>query len=149
MHSPSGCLVSGANASKSEPVRMGVCVGNPSFGGITVSGLDGSRTRVRSTIPCPSTSVVCYLTFPLPIENKHPSGFSSFIIRPHAQSFACVVSHIVEAWVLMCECTRSDYCQIRQRMLNYYLQRLILIWPFNALPYDSLLQLHDPRRNLY
>ena len=37
---------------------------------------------------------------------------------------------------------------IRQRMLNY-LQRLILIWPFNASPYDSLLQLHVPRRNLY
>ena len=35
-----------------------------------------------------------------------------------------------------------------QRMLNY-LQRLILIWPFNASPYDSLLQLHVPRRNLY
>nr|DAG33694.1 MAG TPA: hypothetical protein [Caudoviricetes sp.] len=33
-------------------------------------------------------------------------------------------------------------------MLNY-LQRLILIWPFNASPYDSLLQLHVPRRNHY
>ena len=49
-------------------------------------------------------------SFPLPAENKHPSGFSSFIIRPHAQSFACVVSHIVEAWVLKCECSRSDCC---------------------------------------
>ena len=76
------------------------------------NGVDGSRTRVRSTIPCPSTSVVCYLTFPLPAENKHPSGFSSFIIRPHAQSFACVVSHIVEAWVLKCECSRSDCCNL-------------------------------------
>ena len=74
------------------------------------SGLDGSRTRVRSTIPCPSTSVVCYLTFPLPVENKHPPGFSSFMIRPHAQSLTCVVSHIVEAWVLKCECSRSDCC---------------------------------------
>ena len=52
------------------------------------SGLDGSRTRVRNTIPCPSTSVVYYLTFPLPAENKHPAGFSSFMIRPYAQSFA-------------------------------------------------------------
>nr|DAG33695.1 MAG TPA: hypothetical protein [Caudoviricetes sp.] len=32
------------------------------------------------------------------------------MIRPHAQSFACVVSHIVEAWVLKCECSRSDCC---------------------------------------
>ena len=110
------------------------------------SGLDGSRTRVRNTIPCPSTSVVYYLTFPLPHDNKQPCGFSSFMIRPMAQSFANVVSHIVEAWVLKCECSRS--AAIRQRMLNY-LQRLILIWPFNASPYDSLLQLHVPRRNLY
>ena len=36
---------------------------------------------------------------------------------------------------------------IRQRMLNY-LQRLILIWPFNASPYDSLLQLHVPRKKI-
>ena len=32
-------------------------------------------------------------------------------------------------------------------MLNY-LQRLNLIWPFNASPCDSLLRLQDPRRNL-
>ena len=112
------------------------------------SGLDGSRTRVRNTIPCPSTSVVYYLTFPLPHDNKQPCGFSSFMIRPTAQSFADVVSYIVEAWVPKCRCSGSDCCQIRQRMLNY-LQRLILIWPFNASPYDSLLQLHVPRRNLY
>ena len=114
-----------------------------------LNGLDESRTRVRRKIPCPSTSVVCSLTFPLPPGNKHPCGFSSFMIRPWTQSLVHVVSHIVEAWVLMCECTRSGYCQIRQRMLNYYLQRLILIWPFDALPYDSLLQLQIPRRNLY
>ena len=74
------------------------------------SGLDGSRTRVRNTIPCPSTSVVYYLTFPLPHDNKQPCGFSSFMRRPMAQSFANVVSHIVEAWVLKCECSRSDCC---------------------------------------
>ena len=74
------------------------------------SGLDGSRTRVRNTIPCPSTSVVYYLTFPLPHDNKQPCSFSSFMIRPMAQSFANVVSHIVEAWVLKCECSRSDCC---------------------------------------
>nr|DAT97037.1 MAG TPA: hypothetical protein [Caudoviricetes sp.]DAU66879.1 MAG TPA: hypothetical protein [Caudoviricetes sp.] len=32
------------------------------------------------------------------------------MIRPHAQSLTCVVSHIVEAWVLKCECSRSDCC---------------------------------------
>ena len=101
---------SGADASKSEPVRMGVCVGNPSFGGITNSGLDGSRTRVRKPIPCPSTSVVYHLTFPLSPEDKHPDDFSSFMIRPHAQSFASVVSHRVEAGILKCECSRADCC---------------------------------------
>ena len=102
------------------------------------SGLDGSRTRVRNTIPCPSTSVVYYLTFPLPHDNKQPCGFSSFMIRPMAQSFANVVSHIVEAWVLKCECSRSDCCHhgqqvaaVRLQPLNY-LQRLILILEFDA-----------------
>ena len=80
------------------------------FDASTSGGLDGSRTRVRNTIPCPSTSVVYYLTFPLPHDNKQPCGFSSFMIRPMAQSFANVVSHIVEAWVLKCECSRSDCC---------------------------------------
>lgn len=74
------------------------------------SGLDGSRTRVQKPIPCPSTSVVYSLTFPPPHENKHPCGFSSFMIRPQVQSLACVVSHRVEAWILKCECPRSDCC---------------------------------------
>ena len=73
-------------------------------------GLDGSRTRVQKPIPCPSTSVVYSLTFPPPHENKHPCGFSSFMIRPQVQSLACVVSHRVEAWILKCECPRSDCC---------------------------------------
>ena len=74
------------------------------------SGLDGSRTRVRKPIPCPSTSVVYPLTFPLSPGAKHPGDFSSFMIRPHAQSFASVVSHIVEAGILKCECSRADCC---------------------------------------
>lgn len=93
---------SGAKYAKSEHITV--------FGFASLSGLDESRTRVRKTIPCPSTSVVCYLTFPSPHENKHPCGFSSFIIRPPAQSFADAVSHIVEAWLLKCECLRSDCC---------------------------------------
>ena len=76
----------------------------------TGSGLDGSRTRVQKPIPCPSTSVGCHLTFPLPSGDRHPGGFSSFMIRPLAQSLANVVSHMVEAWVLKCECSRSDCC---------------------------------------
>ena len=101
---------SGADASKSEPVRMGVCVGNPSFGGITNSGLDGSRTRVQKPIPCPSTSLVYAFTFPLQPRHKQRGCFSSFIIRPWGQSLSHVVSHIVEAEILRCECPRVDCC---------------------------------------
>ena len=72
------------------------------------AGDDGSRTRVQEPIPRSSTIIADYLTFPLPDEKRHPSGFSSFMIRPRAQSFARVVSHIVDAWVLKCECLRSD-----------------------------------------
>ena len=82
---------------------MGVCVGDKESsrqaGSLltTNNGVDGSRTRVQKPIPCPSTSVAYGLTFPLPDLHKHNSGFSSFIIRLRAQSFARIVSYIVEA----------------------------------------------------
>ena len=61
---------------------------NTSFWGTCLSGAEGNRTPVRKPIPCSSTIIVLYLTFPLPSEKGHPDGFSSFIIRPYAQSFA-------------------------------------------------------------
>ena len=78
--------------------------------GLLKSGPEGNRTPVRKSIPCSSTIIVPYLTFPLPSGKKHSDGFSSFIIRPHAQSFACVVSYIVDARVLKCRCLKSDSC---------------------------------------
>jgi len=71
-------------------------------------GDDGSRTRVQKSIPRSSTIIAGYLTFPLSAGSRHSADFSSFMIRPYAQSFAYVVSHIVDAWVLKCECLRSD-----------------------------------------
>ena len=74
------------------------------------NGPDGNRTRVQKSIPCSSTSVVYYFTFPPRNLNKHNSRFSSFMIRPHTQSLICVVSHVVEAWLLKRGCSRSDCC---------------------------------------
>ena len=75
---------------------------------ILIDGPGGNRTRVQTGIPCTSTIIVHSLTFPLPDGNEHPAGFSSFMIRPYTQSLIYVVSYIIDAWVLMCRCTRSD-----------------------------------------
>ena len=76
--------------------------------GLSKSGAEGNRTPVRKSIPCSSTIIAGYLTFPPPHENRHPCGFSSFMIRPYTQSLMYVVSHIVDARFLMCECTKAD-----------------------------------------
>ena len=110
---------------------------------IFFSGPEGNRTPVQKPIPCSSTIIVRSLTFPPPDENEHPSGFGSFILRPHTQSFACVVSYKIDAWVLMCRSTRSDGRLIKQRMLNF-LQRLYLSLPFNALHADSFTSCKTP-----
>ena len=91
---------SGAECTKSEPISE--------FGFAHLSGPEGNRTPVRKSIPCSSTIIVCYFSFPPPSENRHPDGFSSFILRPQAQSFACVVSRIVDARFFMCGCTKAD-----------------------------------------
>ena len=72
------------------------------------NGAEGNRTPVRKSIPCSSTIIAGYLTFPPPHENRHPCGFSSFMIRPYTQSLMYVVSHIVDARFVMCECTKAD-----------------------------------------
>ena len=74
------------------------------------SGPDGSRTRVRSPIPCTSTSLVYRLTFPPASGDRHPNTFSSFIIRPHTQSLACVVSYLVDARFSKNRYKESDSC---------------------------------------
>ena len=77
------------------------------------SGVDGSRTRVQKPIPCPSTIIVPFCgqaPFPRRIRKEQPMRFGSFIIRPRGQSLARVVSHIVEAPILACECVRRDCC---------------------------------------
>ena len=78
--------------------------------GFLKSGAEGNRTPVRKPIPCSSTIIVSYLTFPPPPGKRHSDGFSSFIIRPYTQSFVYVVSHIVDARVLKCGCLKSDSC---------------------------------------
>ena len=62
----------------------------------------------RSTMASPITAN--HLTFPLPGAEWQAPGVSSFIIRPYAQSFAYVVSHIVEAGILNCGWSKADCC---------------------------------------
>ena len=76
------------------------------------SGLGGNRTRVQKPIPCTSTIIVRSFSFPLPHGNEHPCGFSSFMVRLAAQSFAVIVSHIVDARSLRCECPGADMRQL-------------------------------------
>ncbi len=75
---------------------------------IRLNGPGGNRTRVQTGIPCTSTIIVHSFTFPPPAGNEHPSGFSSFIIRPYTQSLIYVVSYIIDAWLPECRCSRSD-----------------------------------------
>jgi hypothetical protein len=58
------------------------------------------------------------LTFPLPYGHRQPYGFSSFILRLTAQSFAGIVSHIDDAGDPAYECT-GPTTAFRQRMLNF------------------------------
>lgn len=44
-----------------------------------------------------SPITAAYLTFPPPYANRQAYGFSSFMIRPYAQSLTYVVSCIVDA----------------------------------------------------
>ena len=75
-----------------------------------IDGAGGNRTRVQETVHCPSTIIAGYLTFPPADGNRQPSAFSSFIIRPYAQSLTYVVSHIFDARILRCECPKADSC---------------------------------------
>ena len=74
------------------------------------NGIDGNRTRVQRPLHRTSTSVVFAFTFPPRHPQRHGCRFSSFIIRLYTQSLVYIVSYIVDAWVLMCRCTRSDNC---------------------------------------
>ncbi len=60
-------------------------------------GVDGSRTRVQKPIHRTSTIIVHLLGFPLPDSDRRLSGFGSFILRTHAQSFAHAVSCLFDA----------------------------------------------------
>ena len=71
-----------------------------------------------------SPITVVSLSFPPLHARRQAYSFSSFMIRPHTQSLAYVVSCMIDAWVTGCRCPASDSC-LRQRLLNY-LQRLYL-----------------------
>ena len=72
--------------------------------------LRGVEPLSESPSTTASSIIVCHLTFPPLTAGKQAESFSSFMIRLYAQSFAYIVSYIVDARVLMCRCTRSDSC---------------------------------------
>lgn len=82
-----------------------------------------SKWTRRESNPCPkahslsfyyhSLSICrrsCSGTFPPESGSRHPDPFGSFMIRLQGQSLTCIVSHIVDARVLKCECSKSDSC---------------------------------------
>jgi len=73
-----------------------------------LSGVDESRTRVRKPVHRPSTIVVCCLGFPPPPGSRRSDGFGSFMLRPRAQSFARVVSCMIDARITRCRCLVAD-----------------------------------------
>ena len=113
--------------------------------------LDGSRTRVRKPIPCPSTIIVSYLTFPpaCPGELTLPEHFSSFMIRPYAQSLAYVVSCIVDAWVTRVRGALSQTAAIRQRIAKLSSAFNFRFCDLTHRLADSFSSFISPRRNLY
>ena len=78
------------------------------FFGVDLTGVEPVS---KNQSPVLLRAYLMIYTFPLPGLHKHSSGFSSFIIRLQVQSFACIVSYIVEAWVLKCRYSRSDCSQ--------------------------------------
>ena len=111
------------------------------------SGVDGSRTRVQKPIPCPSTIIVRYLgelISPVPSFGWKRTAFRIWqpLIRPCARSATHVVSHIVDARILKCECSRADSCH--QAAYAKFSSAFSLILPFNALHTDSFSSCKTP-----
>ena len=64
----------------------------PEYVLIDFGGPGGNRTRVRKPLPRSFSHHSCLFEFPRQSGKQQPHRFGSFIIRPQAQSFACVVS---------------------------------------------------------
>ena len=115
---------------------------------ITVSffrGPGGNRTRVRKPVPRGISHHSCFFTFPQLCGRQQPHSISSFIIRPQAQSFACVVSRNHDAGNREYGYNRADEQQLRLLLQLYCCQRLILSSGFNAVrPADGFLDFETP-----
>ena len=143
-----------ADASKSEQVRMGVCVGDKESsrqaGSLltTGSGAEGNRTPVRTQIQCTSTVIVGVLTFPPESAHRQAQSFSSFMNFLLSQSFDNRVFRWLTPATFVAD-YEDRWAATRQLMLNY-LQRLILNWTFYVVSsHEQLLHLQWARRNQY
>ena len=88
--------------------------------------LEQRGVEPRSKDPSTSVSSIIeyYLIFPFQYANIRAYQISSFMNLPSPQSFGEEVLRLFDARNQCSELQWADSCHIRQRMLNYYLQRL-------------------------
>ena len=114
--------------------------------GVFLNGVEGSRTPVQNTIPCPSTIIVHYFSFPLPGGNAQPTGFSSpmtagsRLVCTGAQDIAPAVSCDDDAGIRDHRENRADGRWLKQQLTRNYRLRLNLIVGF----YEYLPRIASP-----
>ena len=114
-----------------------------------LSGPGGNRTRVRKPLPRSISHHSCLFTFPQPGGRQQPQGFSSFIIRLRAQSFARIVSRNHDAGDREYGYNRADE-QHLGRYCNCIVVSVYFFVRFLRGPgHGWLPRLQNPRRNQY
>ena len=77
------------------------------------------------------------MTFPLPHGGGRPYGFSSFMLRPHIQSFMCVVSCLFDAGIRSDRYIRADGRRLKLQLTRNFRLRLCLSWDLTQSRSDS------------
>ncbi len=72
------------------------------MGGIFIGGDEGNRTPVRKQLGGTFSGRSLLFTFPYPAGNKHPAGFSSFMMHGVGKAYHTHVLHSndTQAWLV-------------------------------------------------